>query len=321
MGLLGPNGAGKTTLVKILTTLLKPDSGRAFVNGWNVAEHPDKVRATIGMAGQYSTVDGTLTGFENLYLIAKLRGVGRRTARRVADDLEPVVYAMLIGYVFGNSLGGTAYRSYVFAGLIAQTVAFTTTFTTVGLSRDLDQGMVDRFRTLPISRVALLLGRTASDLTTCVASVAITTACGLLMGWRPHSGPAEVAAGILLVLLFSFAMSWIGVFVALITPNAQVAGSLGLIWLFPATFISSGFVSGATLPGPLSTVAAWNPITSLANALRRLFGNPPPPGFRVQHSWPALHPELYTVGCSVLLIAVFVTLSTWRYRTRTRTSR
>ncbi|MEI5522094.1 ABC transporter permease [Streptomyces brasiliscabiei] len=231
--------------------------------------------------------------------------------------VEPVVYALLIGYVFGNSLGGHAYRSYMMGGLIAQTVAFTTTFTTVGLSRDLEQGMVDRFRTLPISRVALLLGRTTADLVTCLASVAVTTVCGLLMGWRAHTGPVGIAAGALLVLLFSFAMSWIGVFVALVAPNVQVAGSLGLIWLFPATFISSGFVSGSTLPGPLPTVAAWNPITSLANALRRLFGNTPPPGFRVPHDWPAQHPVLYTAGCSVLLVAVFITLSTWRYRTRT----
>ncbi|MFJ7048685.1 ABC transporter permease [Streptomyces sp. NPDC101112] len=230
---------------------------------------------------------------------------------------EPVLFALLIGYVFGNSLGGPAYRSYLVAGLIAQTVAFTTSFTTVGLARDLEQGMVDRFRTLPISRVALLLGRTTSDLTTCVASVAVTTTCGLLMGWRPLNGPVHVAAGILLVLLFAFAMSWIGVFVALVAPNTQVASSLGLIWLFPATFISSGFVSGTTLPGPLATVAAWNPITSLAGALRRFFGNTPPPGFPVQHGWPAQHPALYTVACSVLLIAVFTTLSTWRYRTRT----
>jgi ABC-type multidrug transport system permease subunit len=232
--------------------------------------------------------------------------------------VEPVVYAMLIGYVFGNSLGGPAYRSYMVGGLLAQTVAFTTTFTTVGLARDLEEGMIDRFRALPISRVALLLGRTTSDLATCVASVAVTTACGLLMGWRPHTGPFEVTAGVLLALLFSFAMSWIGVFVALIAPSVQVAGSLGLIWLFPATFISSAFVSGSSLPGPLSTLAAWNPITSLANALRLFFGNnTPPPGFRVRHDWPAQHPALYTTACSVLLIAVFVTLSTWRYRTRT----
>ncbi|MFF6779755.1 ABC transporter permease [Streptomyces sp. NPDC012510] len=242
----------------------------------------------------------------------------RRTPGLLVSCLvEPVVYAMLIGYVFGSSLGGDAYRSYMVPGLIAQTVAFTTTFTTVGLSRDLEQGMVDRFRTLPVSRVSLLLGRTTSDLTTCVASVAVTTACGLLMGWHPHTHPVQVAIGFLLVLLFAFAMSWIGVFVSLVCPNVQVAASVGIIWLFPATFISSGFVSGAGLPGPLSTVAAWNPITSLANALRRLFGNTPPPGFRLQDNWPAHHPALYTLAFSALLIAVFTTLSTWRYRTRT----
>ncbi|WP_329343251.1 ABC transporter permease [Streptomyces sp. NBC_00663] len=242
----------------------------------------------------------------------------RRTpALLITSLVEPVVYAALIGYVFGDSLGGPAYRSYLVGGLLAQTVAFTTTYTTVGLARDLEQGMVDRFRALPISRVSLLFGRTTSDLATCAASVAVTTTCGLLMGWRAHTGPFEVAAGFLLALLFSFAMSWIGVFVALIAPNTQVAGSLGLIWLFPATFVSSAFVSGSSLPGPLSTLAAWNPITSLAGALRHFFGNPPPPGFQVPHDWPARHPALYTAACSALLIAVFVTLSTWRHRTRT----
>jgi ABC transporter DrrB family efflux protein len=242
----------------------------------------------------------------------------RRTPGLMTSCLvEPVMFALLIGYVFGNSLGGPAYRSYMVAGLIAQTVAFTTSFTTVGLSRDLQEGMVDRLRALPVTRVSLLLGRTTSDLTTCVASVSVTALCGLLMGWRPHTGPAQVAAGCLLVLLFSFAMSWIGVFVSLVAPNVQVAASLGLIWLFPATFISSGFVSGTSLPGPLVPVAEWNPITSLANALRVLFGNPAPPGFPPQHGWPPHHCVAYTVGCSLLIIVVFAALSTWRYRTRT----
>ncbi|MFJ2901847.1 ABC transporter permease [Streptomyces sp. NPDC087212] len=242
----------------------------------------------------------------------------RRTPGLLVSCLiEPVVYAMLIGYVFGNSLGGTAYRMYMVPGLIAQTVTFTTTFTTVGLARDLEMGMVDRFRTLPISRTSLLLGRTVSDLVPCVASICVTAVCGLLMGWRPDAGPLRTVAAVLLALLFAFAMSWIGVFISLISPNIQVAGSLGLIWLFPATFISSGFVSSTSLPGVLSTVAVWNPITSFANGLRGLFGNRPPPGFRVQHDWPAQHPVFYTVACSVALIALFITLSTWRYRTRT----
>lgn len=235
----------------------------------------------------------------------------------VSSLVEPVVYALLIGYVFGNSLGGDGYREYMVAGLIAQTGAFTTNYTTVGLARDLEQGMVDRFRTLPISRVALLLGRTASDLVTSAISIGVTSVCGLLMGWRPHTGFLDVAAGYALVLLFSFAMTWVGVFISLIAPNVQVAAGLGLIWLFPATFISSGFVSGATLPGPLATIAAWNPITSVANALRDLFGNQPPPGFHLQHAWPASHPVLYTVASCLLMITVFTALATWRYRTRT----
>ncbi|BBC31213.1 ABC transporter, ATP-binding protein [Streptomyces graminofaciens] len=119
MGLLGPNGAGKTTLVKILTTLLRPDSGHAFVNGWNVAEEPEQVRSSIGMAGQYSTVDGILTGFENLYLIAKLRGVGRRTARRVAADLlDRFRLTTVAGRPAGAYSGGMRRRLDLAAALV-----------------------------------------------------------------------------------------------------------------------------------------------------------------------------------------------------------
>ncbi|MDW8478096.1 ATP-binding cassette domain-containing protein [Streptomyces scabiei] len=118
-GLLGPNGAGKTTLVKILTTLLEPDHGSVLVNGWNVVEEPEKVRSTIGLAGQYSTVDGLLTGFENLYLLAKLRGVGRRTARRVADDLlSRFRLADVAGRPAGTYSGGMRRRLDLAAALV-----------------------------------------------------------------------------------------------------------------------------------------------------------------------------------------------------------
>ncbi|MFB6848106.1 ABC transporter permease [Streptomyces sp. NPDC056373] len=235
----------------------------------------------------------------------------------VSSLVEPVLLAMLIGYVFGGSLGGAVYREYLVAGLLSQTVAFTASFTAIGLSRDLQEGMVDRLRTLPISRVALLIARTTSDLSGCVASVSVTTVCGLVLGWRPHTGPADVVAGYLLLLLFAFAMSWIGAFVALVTPNVQVAASVGMIWLFPATFVSSAFVSPATLPGPLSAIAEWNPLSALANALRALYGNTAPRNFPAQHGWASAHPVSYAVACAVLLVAVFTTLSTWRYRTRT----
>ncbi|WP_030737719.1 ABC transporter permease [Streptomyces sp. NRRL S-31] len=243
----------------------------------------------------------------------------RRTPTALMGSLvEPVMFALLIGYVFGNSLGGAVYREYMVAGLLAQTVTFSTAVTALGLAKDLHEGTVDRFRALPISRVALLLGRTLSDLTTCAAGVLVTSLCGLALGWRPHSGLPHIAAGYALLFCFAFAMSWVGAFVGVVAPNVQVAASLGLIWMFPASFVSSGYVSSASLPGPLATVAAWSPITALSNALREQFATPVPPGFSRPRGWPVDHPTPYLLLWSAGLIAVFTTLATARYRGRTR---
>ncbi|MCK2244593.1 MULTISPECIES: ABC transporter permease [unclassified Crossiella] len=243
----------------------------------------------------------------------------RRTPALILSGLvEPVLFALLIGYVFGGSLGGDAYREFMLPGLLAQTVTFSASFTTIGLAQDLQTGMVDRFRALPISRLALLLGRTSADLVMVVGGVAVTTITGLAIGWRPHTGVLSVLAAFLLVLLYAFALSWIGAFIALVTPNAQVAGSFGLLWMFPVSFVSSGFVASATLPGPLADIAAWSPVSALANALRELFGNAAPPNFPPQTGWAAEHPIGYGLLCTLGLITVFATLSTWRYRNRTR---
>lgn len=242
----------------------------------------------------------------------------RRTPGLLVSSLvQPAVFALLLGFVFSGSLGGQSYREYIVAGLLAQTVAFTASFTAVGLARDLQEGVVDRFRTLPIPRISVLLGRTTSDLVTTVVSIAVTASCGLVLGWRPHNGVVDAVAAMALILVFAFAMAWIGAFIAIVSPNSQVAGSLGLIWLFPATFVSSGFVVTTTLPRPLGFLAHWSPITALNNALRLLFGNAPPPGYPVSHGWVSDHPVLSTMTYSVLLITAFATLSTWCYRRRT----
>lgn len=241
----------------------------------------------------------------------------RRPMLIVSTLIEPVMFTVLIGFVFGGSMGGQSYREYVVAGLLTQAAIFTASYTAVGLALDLEDGMVDRFRTLPIPRLAVLAGRTTSDLVNCSVSLAATTLCGLAIGWRPHAGPLEVAGAFALCLLFAFAMSWVGAFVALVTPNVQVAGSLGLIWLFPASFVSSGFVVTTTLPAPLQAVADWSPVSGLGNAMRSLFGNPAPPGFQVPHGWAAEHPITYIVCVSALIVVVFAALSAWRYRRRT----
>lgn len=242
----------------------------------------------------------------------------RRTPNLLVSSLvQPALFALLLGFVFSGSLGGQSYREYIVAGLLAQTVVFTASFTAVGLARDLQEGVVDRFRTLPIPRISVLLGRTTSDLVTTVISIMVTASCGLLLGWRPHNGVADAVAAVALILVFAFAMSWIGAFIAVVSPNSQVAGSLGLIWLFPATFVSSGFVVTTTLPAPLDFFARWSPISALNNALRLLFGNAPPPGYADPHDWVSGHPVLCTITYSVLLVAVFAALSTWCYRRRT----
>ncbi|MYW90675.1 ABC transporter permease [Amycolatopsis rubida] len=165
-----------------------------------------------------------------------------------------------------------------------------------------------------MSRVAVLLGRTTSDLTTSVVSLLITSLCGLAIGWRIRGNPLDAVLAYLLILLFAFAMSWVGAFIGLVSRSVEVAQSLGLIWLFPATFISAGFVSVAALPEPLATIAEWNPITALANAARRLFANPAPAAVAQPHSWPAENAILYSALCSLGLIALFLSLAVARYR-------
>ncbi|WP_030182888.1 ABC transporter permease [Streptomyces violaceorubidus] len=236
----------------------------------------------------------------------------------VSSLLEPVMFALLIGFVFGNSLGGGIYREYIVAGLLAQTVVFTTSFTTIGLSRDLEEGAVDRFRALPISRVSILLARTCSDMIVCVASVCVTTLSGLALGWRAHTGVLHTAAGFLLLLLFAFAMSWVGAFIGVIAPTVQVALSLGFIWMFPAAYISSGYVAARSLPGPLAHIAEWSPITALVNALRQQFGNPVPRQFPVPRGWPVEHAVPYLLLWSAVLLTVFVSWATYAYRNKSK---
>ncbi|RJQ72971.1 ABC transporter permease [Pseudonocardiaceae bacterium YIM PH 21723] len=246
-----------------------------------------------------------------------LVGLRRTPGAIFASVLQPIMFVFLLGYVFGGSLGGEAYREFIMAGIFAQTVTFNAAFTTIGFANDLQKGIVDRFRSLPMSRVGVILGRTSSDLVTSMISLLVTSLCGLAMGWRIRSSVLDAVAGYLLILLFAFAMSWVGAYIGLVSRSVEVAQSLGLIWLFPATFISSGFVSVVAMPEPLATIAEWNPITALAGAARILFGNPAVPGLPQPDGWPAQHAVGYSLLCSLVIIAIFMTLSVARYRKAT----
>ncbi|MEU8967643.1 ABC transporter permease, partial [Streptomyces sp. NPDC048491] len=203
----------------------------------------------------------------------------RRTPGSVITALvQPVMFVLLLAYVFGGSLGGAGYRTFLMGGIFAQAVTFNSAFTALGLANDMDKGIVDRFRSLPTPRMAVLLGRTMSDLLMSTVTLVITSLCGLLVGWRIDASAGDAMLAYLLILLFAFAMSWVGATIGLMARSVEVAQSAGLLWLFPVTFVSSAFVSTHTMPGPLRTVAEWNPVSATATAVRDLFGNAAPSG-------------------------------------------
>lgn len=229
--------------------------------------------------------------------------------------VNPIMFVLLFAYVFAGSLGGDGYRRFLIAGVFVQTVAFNSAFTTLGLTNDLTKGMIDRFRALPMSRLAVVLGRTASDLVVSGVTLVIMTLAGLVVGWRIEGGVLGAVLGYLLLLLFSFAMSWVGAWIGLLCRSVEVAQSAGLVWLFPVSFIASVFVSASTLPGPLRAFAEWNPISAVSDATRALFGNPvQPPGIEPGTGWVAEHSALYALLTSLTIIAVFVPLALLRYR-------
>lgn len=232
----------------------------------------------------------------------------------VTATVQPLMFVFLFAYIFGASLGGSQYREFLLAGIFAQTVAFNAVFTTVGLATDIHQGIIDRMRTLPMSRLAVLLGRTLSDLAVSMLALAVMVVCGYVVGWRINGSIGEAALAFGVILLFAFAMSWVGALTGLISPSVEVAQSAGLIWLFPLAFVSSAFISAETLPGPLRIVAEWNPITAVAAAGRRLFANSAPPTFVPPHGWAADHCVGYAVSCSVAILVVVMPLALLQYR-------
>ncbi len=240
--------------------------------------------------------------------------VRRTPGALVAGIAQPIIFVLILAFVFGGALGGDAYREFLIAGILAQTLTFNSSFTAVYLAKDLQTGLIDRLRALPMSRVAVILGRTTSDLTTSVISIAVIVVCGIAVGWRTHTGVGDIAVTLGLLLLFAFATSWIGAVIALTARSVEVAQSLGLLWLFPVCFISGAFVSAETLPGPLRHIADWNPVTAVATAAREGFGNQPPADFVMAGGWPADNALLYAFLCCLAIIAIFAPIAVTQYR-------
>ena len=233
----------------------------------------------------------------------------------VFTTLQPIMFVLLFAYVFGSAIDvpGVGYREYLIAGIFAQTVTFGATFTGYSLAEDLQKGIVDRFRSLPMSPTAVLIGRTVADVLINVISLTVMAISGLVVGWRIHSSFGEALLGFLILLLFAFAISWVMALVGLLVRAPEIVNNAAFIVIFPATFIANTFVPTNNLPGPLKGFANWNPVSAVTQAAREQFGNTSPK-LPPAHVWPMQHPMTYTIIWAVAILAVFVPLSSAQYR-------
>ncbi|MDQ1442576.1 MAG: hypothetical protein QOG97_2804, partial [Acidimicrobiaceae bacterium] len=223
----------------------------------------------------------------------------RREPEVLADaTIQPVMFVLLFAYVFGGAIsvpGGGSYREFLIGGIFAQTIVFGGTFgVAMAIAADRTNGAMDRFRSLPMAGSAVLGGHALANLLKALLPMAFMSVCGLIVGWRIHTDVLHAAAAYGLLVLFAFAMIWIGVLLGSSLATPQAVQGVAFVAIFPLTFVASTFVPTSTLPGVLKTFAEWNPVSSLSGSLRTLFGNP---GAKAPAGapWSLQHPVLYTV--------------------------
>ena len=227
--------------------------------------------------------------------------------------LQPIMFVLLFSQVYGGSIqvAGTNYTQYLMAGIFAQTVVFGSTFSGSAMAQDLKEGIIDRFRTLPMSPSAVLIGRTNSDLVLNGISVIIMMGTGLLVGWRVNTSFWSFLGGVGLLLLFSYAFSWVMALLGMSVRSPEAINNASFIILFPITFISNAFVQSSTLPEPLRTIADWNPVSALVQAVRQLFGNLG--STPVPDTWPMQNPVTTVLIGSAIMLVVFVPLAVRKF--------
>ena len=223
----------------------------------------------------------------------------------LAFTVQPIMFVLLFRYVFGGAIntGGIPYVDFLIPGIVVQNIAFGGFVTALGLNEDVHKGLIDRFRSLPMARAAVLAGRTFSDVVTNTLSITILVVTGVIIGFTFHAGVLHVVAGIVLLLMFGYAFSWVFAFVGLIVSTPEAANSIGFIAIFPLTFISSAFVLPASMPAPLHWFADVNPFSKVINATRALW-----------LGLPAGNNVWLAIVWSVAIIAVFAPLAVARYR-------
>ena len=230
----------------------------------------------------------------------------------VFSTIQPVMFVLLFAFVFGGAIQtpGTSYINYLIPGILIQTVLFGASQTTVGLAEDLSKGMVDRFRSLPMARSAVLAGRTLADSVRNVFVVLLITTVGAIIGFRFEGSVLQAIGAVALVVFFGFAFSWISALIGLMTKDPETAQVAGFIWIFPLVFASSAFVPVETMPNWLKTFAEVQPISVTVDAVRYLTSGGAAPGVAPGDvGWAVL----WALG----ILAVFVPLAVTQYRRST----
>jgi len=233
----------------------------------------------------------------------------------VFSTISPIMFVLLFAYVFGSGVvvPGVSYKEFLMAGIFAQTVIFGATITGSGLAEDIQKGIIDRFRSLPMSRSAVLVGRTTSDLVNNVLVLVVMSLTGLAVGWRIRSSFLDALTGYVLLLVFAYALSWGLAIIGLAIRSPEVFNQASFMVIFPVTFVANTFVPTDNMPGPLKVIAEWNPVSALTQAVRELFGNTaagvPPP-----EAWPLQHALGVAFAWVVVMLAVFVPLAVNRYK-------
>lgn len=242
--------------------------------------------------------------------------------RRVPDvlifsTLSPIMFVLLFAYIFGSAIevpgmsGG--YREFLIAGIFAQSVVFGATFTGLGLAEDMQKGIIDRFRSLPMAPSAVLVGRTISDVVINVVSLVVMSLTGYVVGWRIRGSLLDAVLAFVLLLLFAYAISWIMAVVGLLVRAPEVFNNASFMVIFPLTFLANTFVPLENLPAALRIFAEWNPVSAVTQATRDLFGNTSPLAPK-SDAWSMQHPVVTTLAWVVIILLVFIPLALRQYQ-------
>ena len=259
-----------------------------------------------------------MSAFRDTMIITQrqLRLLTRVPEVLIFSTIQPVMFVLLFRYVFGGSISTDQPGGYVqllMPGIFVQTVAFTLAGTASGLAEDMKKGLIDRFRSLPISQSALVLGRTLGDSLLNIVVLAVMGIAGYMVGWRPTSGALNVAIGFIFLLLFGYALSWVGIFVGLSAKDARVVQNVSFIVTFPLTFLSNAFAPTTGMPKALQYFAEWNPVSTMVAGCRELFGLENQFG-ATAGSFPSENPLLTSFLYMILIMVIFIPVSVRKYK-------